>query len=104
MLLRIYSYATLAYVGGGFGKGIHNILEPAAFGAPVITGPNYGKFQEAVDLTSLGGAFPINNFQELETVYRKIIQDPSPFSAIVKNYVEARTGATEAIMKKVFGV
>lgn len=101
MLLRIYSYATLAYVGGGFGKGIHNILEPAAFGAPVITGPNYRKFQEAVDLTSLGGAFPINNFQELEAAFRKIIRDPLPFSTIVKNYVEARTGATEAIMKKV---
>jgi len=104
LLLRIYSYAPLAYVGGGFGKGIHNILEPAAFGAPVIMGPNYRKFQEAVDLTSRSGAFSINNFKELETVYRKIIQDPSPFSAIVKNYVEARTGATEGIMKKVFGV
>jgi len=59
MLSSLYQYGTIAYIGGGFGKGIHNILEPATFGLPVFFGPNYQKFKEAVDLIELGGTFQL---------------------------------------------
>ncbi len=57
ILSGLYQYCDIAYIGGGFGKGIHNILEAATFGKPIIFGPNYQKFKEAVDLIDLGGAF-----------------------------------------------
>ncbi|MHC5200661.1 3-deoxy-D-manno-octulosonic acid transferase [Myroides sp. LJL119] len=65
LLTKAYSYATLAYVGGGFGSGIHNILEAAIYNIPVIIGPKYQKFQEAKDLVALGGCLVVNNKQEL---------------------------------------
>ena len=66
LLSSIYKYGKIAYIGGGFGVGIHNILEAVAFGVPVIFGPNYKKFNEAKDLIALGGANSISNFEELE--------------------------------------
>jgi len=64
MLSSLYKYGDIAYIGGGFGKGIHNILEPATFGIPVIFGPNYKKFREACELRKQGGAMPVNDFSD----------------------------------------
>jgi 3-deoxy-D-manno-octulosonic-acid transferase len=101
MLNTLYRYATLgAYIGGGFGKGIHNTLEPAAFGCPVVFGPNYHKFSEAVQLIALGGARSIQNEAELRQVLLDWLQPElrQRASAVVEAYMLANQGATEAIL------
>ena len=105
LLSSLYKYGSIAYIGGGFGAGIHNILEPAVFGLPVIFGPNHHKFKEATDLKLLKGAWPVNNFRELERVLTMFLNEPSKLSAsseICKNYVSKNIGATRIIIKKVF--
>lgn len=105
LLSSLYRYGNMAYIGGGFGVGIHNILEAATFGLPVIFGPNYEKFKEAVDLKNQGGAFPVQNFSELESVLNKLLNhqhELSEATAICKNYVQKNVGATNFIIKKVF--
>ncbi len=104
MLSSIYRYGQIAYVGGGFGVGIHNILEPAVNGLPVIFGPNYSKSREAIDLIKEGGAFAISNFEEIIPVIQTLMNDPIQYTAAsgaAKRYVSENTGATEIIMKKV---
>jgi 3-deoxy-D-manno-octulosonic-acid transferase len=100
----LYQYGDLAYIGGGFGVGIHNILEPAAFGLPVFLGPNYSKFKEAKDLVELNGAFEIrkpddlvNKVDELLTDSNKLLQT----SIICKNFVAKGCGATQIVMQQV---
>ncbi|MCW3072555.1 MAG: 3-deoxy-D-manno-octulosonic acid transferase [Bacteroidetes bacterium] len=103
MLSSLYQYGTFAFIGGGFGKGIHNILEAATFGLPVVFGPNYDKFKEAVDLVKTGGAFSVSGKAEFENV-RALLSDEQVLktaSHISKYYVESRTGATEKIMNAV---
>jgi len=105
MLSSLYRYGNLAYIGGGFGVGIHNILEAATFGLPVVFGPNYKKFKEALELKTLGGAFPIHDYSRLEQTLNDLSADPhklSEVSAICKNYVEKNSGATNLIVNKVF--
>lgn len=104
MLSSLYQYGTIAYIGGGFGKGIHNILEAATFGLPVIFGPNYQKFAEAVELSNLGGAFSINSKADLEKVFHLLHDEQvlKTASHISKYYVESRTGATEKILISIF--
>ncbi len=105
ILSSLYQYGNLAYIGGGFGVGIHNILEAATYGLPVIFGPNYKKFKEAVDLEKMGGAFPIQNFNQLETILGDFLDNPAKLtepSVICKNYVEKNVGSTNIIIKKVF--
>ncbi len=75
LLSSLYRYGNVAYIGGGFGVGIHNILEAATFGLPVIFGPNYKKFKEAVDMISVGGAFSVSNAIELRVALDKLIDD-----------------------------
>ncbi|HPI31484.1 MAG TPA: glycosyltransferase N-terminal domain-containing protein [Bacteroidales bacterium] len=104
LLLHIYQYARFAYIGGGFGKNIHNILESATFGVPVIFGPNYHKFQEAIDLIKLGGAYPVKNYSELENMVMKFTDDNTfrdNCSEICKGFVLRNAGATPMIMAKV---
>ncbi|MCX6269430.1 MAG: 3-deoxy-D-manno-octulosonic acid transferase [Bacteroidetes bacterium] len=102
ILSNLYRYATIAFIGGGFGSGIHNIQEPVTFGVPVIFGPAYRKFREAVDLIELGGVFSIDSSSEL---IKKVIEitgnsaEHSRISAICSNYVADNRGATEKIMK-----
>ena len=74
-LSYLYRYGTLAYIGGGFGKGIHNILEAATYGMPVIFGPAHGKFSEALELIAQGGAFPIRSESELLFTVRQQLYD-----------------------------
>ncbi|HET6244801.1 MAG: 3-deoxy-D-manno-octulosonic acid transferase [Bacteroidetes bacterium] len=101
-LSKLYSYAQISYIGGGFGKGIHNILEACAFGVPVIFGPNFNKFKEAKDLISKRGAFSIKNSLELD----KILHNPLLNTAgkICLNYVDQNKGATEKIVGEIVHV
>ncbi|TCN52641.1 3-deoxy-D-manno-octulosonic acid transferase [Flavobacterium circumlabens] len=106
LLTKIYSYGTIAYVGGGFGNpGIHNILEPATFGIPIIIGPNYSHFAEATALVKLRGCIVINNKEELKQNLDRLLSDEKFFkekSQICKSFIQDNTGATDSIMKIVF--
>jgi 3-deoxy-D-manno-octulosonic-acid transferase len=105
ILLHLYQYASFAYIGGGFGKSIHNILEAATFGKPVIFGPNYGKFQEAIDLINIGGAFTINNYNDFKGIADKLLLDDQYLNArskVCSDYVKSNLGATEIILNKIF--
>ncbi|MGQ9848304.1 MAG: 3-deoxy-D-manno-octulosonic acid transferase, partial [Bacteroidales bacterium] len=72
-LSSLYQFAKIAYIGGGFGKGIHNTLEPAAYGVPVIFGPKYQKFNEAIDMINEGAAFSIKNKKECSKIFSTLI-------------------------------
>lgn len=101
MLSSLYQYGEVAFIGGGFGAGIHNTLEAAAFGLPVIIGPKYHKFREARDIISAGLGFSINNFEELKPIANKLITDTAfreKTGEGIKAYVRNNTGATEAII------
>ena len=104
-LVSVYRYGMLAYVGGGFTSGIHSTLEPAAFGLPVIFGPDYQKFQEAHDMLSLGAATCINNYEELEIQIDSYRANPEKLqhdSAIARGYVNKNRGASKEIVKYLF--
>ena len=101
MLSSLYSYGTYAYIGGAFGKGLHNTLEAAVFGLPLFFGPKYHKFQEAKDLVALGCAFSVNNAQELLKAFDNIYTTPGLRQSITskeKTYVQEQAGATAKIM------
>jgi 3-deoxy-D-manno-octulosonic-acid transferase len=103
-LSHLYQYATIAYIGGGFGAGIHNILEAAAFGKPVIFGPKYEKFKEAVDLIDAGGAFSIINAQQLNNRTIELLEDEGlcqKSSEICSAYVRQKKGATRLIIESI---
>jgi 3-deoxy-D-manno-octulosonic-acid transferase len=100
MLSSLYGYGAYAYIGGAFGKGLHNTLEAAVFGAPLFFGPKYGKFQEAKDLVAAHTAFPVKNVAELEHAFEKI-RTPERKNAIAekqKRYINEQAGATAKIM------
>ncbi|WP_374949549.1 3-deoxy-D-manno-octulosonic acid transferase [Mucilaginibacter sp.] len=102
MLSSLYQYADIAYIGGGFGAGIHNTLEAAAFGMPVIFGPNYGRFKEATDLIEQNVAFSIVSQEELLTTATKLMDDEQlrkDYGIVAKKYIEEHTGATDTILK-----
>lgn len=105
LLTKIYSYGTIAYVGGGFGNpGIHNILEPATFGIPILIGPNYSNFAEAVQLVSLGGCIVITNNSDLKQNLDRLLTDKDFLeekSRICKTYIQENKGATNSIMNVV---
>jgi 3-deoxy-D-manno-octulosonic-acid transferase len=105
ILTKIYSYADIAYVGGGFGNpGVHNILEPATFGIPVIIGPNYSHFEEATSLVQLGGCIAITSLQELEQTLSSLIQNKEARhikGQICNAFVQKNKGATNSIMTKI---
>lgn len=105
LLTKIYSYGTIAYVGGGFGNpGIHNILEPATFGIPIIIGPNYSKFAEAIELVNLGGCMVISNKEELKQTFNSLLSDESFLKErgrISKSYIQDNKGATNTIIKAI---
>jgi 3-deoxy-D-manno-octulosonic-acid transferase len=103
ILSRLYKYATIAYVGGGFNEsGIHNILEAAVYGKPVIFGPEYEKFAEATGLVDAGGAFSIANALVLEALLNRLLnneEESKKSSRIAHDYVYGRKGATALIME-----
>jgi 3-deoxy-D-manno-octulosonic-acid transferase len=100
MLSSLYQYGQIAYIGGGFGKGIHNILEAAAYGIPVIFGPNFEKFREARELLALGGAFTIKNHEDLHAILLELNSHPDKYNISAQSasaYVRENTGATSII-------
>ena len=102
ILSHLYQYAEIAYIGGGFGVGIHNILEAATFGKPVIFGPNYQKFQEARELLAIGGAFSISDQKGFLEFTEKLLEDEDflrKASQTSKDYVAGKTGATRMILE-----
>ena len=101
MLSSLYQYGEFAYVGGAFKQGLHNILEAAAFGMPLFFGPEYQKFQEAIDLVNEGGAFPISTTAELTTLFTRQYADPSEAARICHTYVQRNIGATAQVMNVV---
>jgi 3-deoxy-D-manno-octulosonic-acid transferase len=102
VLSRLYRYGRWAYVGGGFGNGIHNILEPAVYGLPVFFGPNWKKFNEAKNLLQTGGAFCINDFNSLYTSFNKVKNINSDMYKTISNsnkkFVADNGGGTEKIL------
>ena len=105
LLTKIYSYAAIAYVGGGMGnKGLHNILEPAVFSIPVVIGKNYDKFNEAKDLISREGVFSIKNTEEFTQIatflFTDVIQRKKA-GLLNYNYILSNTGATEKFISKI---
>jgi len=102
MLSSLYAYGDIAYIGGGFGVGIHNTLEAAAFGLPVIFGPNYSKFNEARELIALKAGFSISNESELKGITDTLIADSTFYNITSKkiySYVREHTGATQMVME-----
>ena len=103
ILSRLYHYATVAYVGGGFGSdGVHNVLEAAVYGKPVVHGPEYEKFAEATALVEAGGAFETTDALHLEKLLDKLFTDTSfrnEAAAIAKAYVYAHKGASNNIVQ-----
>ena len=105
LLSSVYRYGDLAYIGGGFGKGIHNILEAAVYGIPVMFGPNYHKFREATELIACRGAFAVNNEED----FSARMNDYLSYSGLIrengesaKEYVIGNLGATDRIYGKLF--
>jgi len=102
-LSNLYQYCEVAYIGGGFGKGIHNILEAVTFGKPVIFGPNYQKFSEAVQLVKLGGAFAISDLSSLAYIIAKLSKQNAYYEkcvSICQEFINTKAGATEIIVNK----
>jgi len=100
MLMHLYQYANVAYVGGAFGKGLHNILEPASFGNPVIFGDKYSKFPEADEFLNAEIGFSIKNSTEFELIFNDLIV--TDISAKVLTYMTSQKGATARIIKDIF--
>jgi len=104
-LSALYRYAEIAYIGGGFGKGIHNTLEAAAYGRPVIFGPSYTKFQEAVDLVNCHSAFPVDSSDKLLSTISGLLSDKKLLISSGKSaetYVKSMSGATARVVDFTF--
>ena len=104
LLSSIYKYGTVAYVGGGFGVGIHNLPEAAVWNIPVIFGPNHGRFQEALELKTCGGGLPITNATDFQHIMDRFIADSDALQTAANaagTYVNSRSGATALILKRI---
>ena len=102
MLKRLYHYATVCFVGGGFGKsGIHNTLEAAVYGKPVLFGPNYEHFKETVDMEAAGAAFPADNVLELEGIFDMLLNAHDKYTIAcqaARDFMGSNAGATDKIL------
>ena len=103
LLSSAYRYGHVAYVGGGFGVGIHNTIEAAVYGMPVIFGPHYQHFREAQGLIDAGAARSITNYAEFEAAMDTALDNYQAIGAKAAEYVEAEIGATEKIYNAIFG-
>ena len=105
ILSSVYRYGTIAYIGGGFGVGIHNILEAATFGLPLFFGPNFQKFREAMDLVELGAAFPVTTTASFMSRLSGLTSVPEAMARARQassTYVKNNLGATSKILAAVF--
>jgi len=103
LLSSIYRYGHIACIGGGFGKGIHNTLEAAVYGIPVLFGPNYQKCREAKELILAGGGFSLNNEDDFRALMEKMTVNPEfrqNAGRLVAGYVQQNSGVTEKILKE----
>jgi len=101
MLSSVYRYGKIAYVGGGFGKGIHNVLEAAVYGIPVIFGPHYHKHREAIELIASGGGFTVGTKNEFEVLMDNLTAMNEYYqtsATSAKNYIQSNTGSTKKIL------
>ena len=101
LLTKIYSYADFAYVGGGFATGLHNTLEPAVFGIPVLIGPNYTGFNEAEELVNERGVLPVKNKKAFEMTIKQLVEDVDFAKQTGQNndeYIQQKIGATKKVM------
>jgi 3-deoxy-D-manno-octulosonic-acid transferase len=106
MLSSAYKYAYIASIGGGFGKGIHNILEPACWKIPVVFGPKYEKFREAVELIREKAAFSFNSSGDFTEILDNLITNAGFYNTAAETagaYINKNTGATAIILKEIFG-
>lgn len=103
ILNSVYRYGNRAYIGGGFGVGIHNVLEAAVWGLPLAFGPNYKRFAEAVDLVNLNCARSIENCEELERASVYFTEENLCAGMVSQEYVYSKRGASDTILKHVFG-
>ena len=106
LLSSIYRYATVAYVGGGFGVGIHNVPEAAVYGIPVIIGPNHQRFAEAVALIANGGCKSIKNAEDFSVIMDDFLENPAHIAqagSAAGDYIHQNAGATPLIYQHVFG-
>ncbi|MBL4710180.1 MAG: 3-deoxy-D-manno-octulosonic acid transferase [Flavobacteriales bacterium] len=103
LLSKIYRYAYLSFIGGGFGSGIHNILEAAVYGSPVIFGPNYQKFQEAKDLVKMNGGFSISSFDEFNRLLETLKDEDTYLNSKMQalEYVSKNKGATKKVIQEI---
>lgn len=104
ILSSTYRYADVAYIGGGFGVGIHNINEAAVYAMPVIFGTNYSKFKEANDLIALEGAFSVKNSEDFTALINKFRNDPTYLTTqgdIAGDYIRQNLGATQRIYSQI---
>ncbi len=104
LLSSIYRYARIAYIGGGFGHGIHNAPEAAVYGVPVLFGPNHRKFREALDLIACGGAYSITDASTLTARLDTLLADPDACTAAGESagaYIQQHSGATEQILRAI---
>ena len=107
LLSKIYKYSDISYIGGAFGKGLHNILEAGVFGVPLFFGPKYSKFNEAVELVSRGGAFSIQTAEEMTTRIQQFNAQPEQYGAvcdICRTFVQENLGAVDKIMAEQFRI
>jgi 3-deoxy-D-manno-octulosonic-acid transferase len=101
ILSSLYCYGQIAYIGGGFGKGIHNTLEAATYRIPVVFGPNYKRFQEACDLINLSAGFSISNFENLKLKFDNLLNNEKLLKSASNsaiNYVNEMRGGTKLIL------
>jgi 3-deoxy-D-manno-octulosonic-acid transferase len=106
LLSSVYKYADWAYIGGGFGAGIHNTLEAATFGVPIAFGVRYKKFKEAVDMVALGAACSVANAEELRAWFAPLRDDAEYLARVgdmAREYTLKNCGATDKITKSIFG-
>jgi 3-deoxy-D-manno-octulosonic-acid transferase len=105
ILTKIYSYADIAFVGGGFGNpGVHNLLEPATFGVPIVIGPNYSHFAEAIALVNMGGCISVSDKTELIAAFKDLIVDPNfrnEKGHICSTFVQMNRGAASIILNNI---
>ncbi|MFM7022078.1 MAG: 3-deoxy-D-manno-octulosonic acid transferase [Flavobacteriales bacterium] len=104
ILSSLYQYGHVAVIGGGFGSGIHNILEPGCFGLPVIFGPKYNKFEEAFEMLALRTAFSVKDEAQFSSALRDLLSSPEKLQEIKQkqlNWLQNQSGATERVLEKI---
>lgn len=103
LLNKLYRFADIAYIGGGFGVAIHNLLEPAVYGIPIIYGPNHKNFREAIELAESQGGFPINSKVDFKNIMNKLLTDKDfyeMYSRAAGEYIRKNTGSSDMVLKK----